>query len=84
MRLGSVVALVLAVELEDLRVGEVNDLVEELTAGGAEAPQKLQHFHTQYCQCLVDTVLAWCILNFSVHFPMCDQYTCLPSTVVTA
>ena len=24
------------VELEDLRVGEVNDLVEELTAGGAE------------------------------------------------
>ena len=27
-----------AVELEDLRVGEVNDLVEELTSGGAEAP----------------------------------------------
>ena len=26
-----------AVELEDLRVGEVNDLVEELTSGGAEA-----------------------------------------------
>ena len=26
------------VELEDLRVGEVNDLVEDLTAGGAEVP----------------------------------------------
>jgi hypothetical protein len=34
------------VELEDLRVGEVNDLVEELTAGGAEVNFYVHHAPT--------------------------------------